>query len=207
MGFSYCGVRYTTTSGTRKKPASRAAADQASSPRLRGTRYSAQPRMPAPWLLPFTSKGNLATVTIHHGGIHIDRTAAGRLNGNHSADIAWRELVGIDFLEPNFVRYGHVHFATSGDPRGLTCTGNGNPMAASPRNPNAIMFTWHQVKAYRQLRDLLTGNVPTRAAAMTTAAPGWYPDNSNPAIVRWWDGTRWTEHTQPAQTPPELTHS
>lgn len=33
---------------------------------------------------------------------------------------------------------------------------------------------------------------------MSTAAPGWYPDNFDRALVRWWDGTRWTEYTQPA---------
>lgn len=35
--------------------------------------------------------------------------------------------------------------------------------------------------------------------------PGWYFDGQNPHIVRWWDGIRWTEHTQPrmvSQAPP-----
>ena len=31
-------------------------------------------------------------------------------------------------------------------------------MAASARNPHAILFAWHQSRAYRQLRDLLTGD-------------------------------------------------
>lgn len=26
-------------------------------------------------------------------------------------------------------------------------------------------------------------------------APGWYPDNADPALQRWWDGTQWTTHT------------
>lgn len=30
------------------------------------------------------------------------------------------------------------------------------------------------------------------------AAPGWYQDPNDPAGQRWWDGTRWTEHTQHA---------
>jgi len=29
-------------------------------------------------------------------------------------------------------------------------------------------------------------------------APGWYPDNANPALQRWWDGGQWTTHTTQA---------
>jgi hypothetical protein len=164
------GVRYTATSGTRKAPVRRPAArtqlpvsppHAAKRVRLRGRRSSVQPRIAAPWLLPFTIKGYLATVTVHQGGIHIERTHAGKINGNHSSDIPWRELAGIDFLDPNFFRNGHVHFATAGDPRGLTSTGNGNRMAATARNAHAIMFTWQQSRAYRQLRGLLSGDSPS----------------------------------------------
>ena len=33
--------------------------------------------------------------------------------------------------------------------------------------------------------------------------PAWYPDPdpSNPGGQRWWDGTRWTEHSRPAVPP------
>ncbi|MGH3433803.1 MAG: DUF2510 domain-containing protein [Thermocrispum sp.] len=31
--------------------------------------------------------------------------------------------------------------------------------------------------------------------------PGWYPDQTNPAQVRWWDGRGWTPHVQQAQPP------
>jgi hypothetical protein len=140
--------------------------------RLRGHRFSVQPRIAAPWLLPFTIKGNLATVTVHQGGIHIERTRAGMINGNRSADIPWQKLAGIDFLDPNFFRNGHVHFATSDDPRGLTATGNGNRMAASARNTHAIMFAWHQGSAYRQLRDLLSGSSPAPSPYQPSAYPG-----------------------------------
>lgn len=30
------------------------------------------------------------------------------------------------------------------------------------------------------------------------AQPGWYPDASDANLVRYWDGARWTENTQPA---------
>lgn len=33
---------------------------------------------------------------------------------------------------------------------------------------------------------------------------GWYDDARDPTLIRWWDGQRWTEHTQPKPTaqPP-----
>lgn len=32
---------------------------------------------------------------------------------------------------------------------------------------------------------------------MSTPEPGWYADADDPALIRWWDGTGWSEHTQP----------
>lgn len=32
---------------------------------------------------------------------------------------------------------------------------------------------------------------------MSIPQQGWYPDPDSPALVRWWDGEKWTEHTQP----------
>lgn len=31
-----------------------------------------------------------------------------------------------------------------------------------------------------------------------TPQAGWYPDPSDPSLQRYWDGTKWTEHTAPA---------
>lgn len=30
-----------------------------------------------------------------------------------------------------------------------------------------------------------------------TTAPGWYPDNANPAVLRYFDGNAWTSSTRP----------
>jgi Protein of unknown function (DUF4236) len=155
--------------------------------RLRGERSTTPARIPPTRLLPFTISGNLATVTIYQGGIHVERTRAGRINGNHSADIPWQELAGIDFLKPNFFRNGHVHFATFDDPRGLTSTGNGNRMAASGRNPHAVLFAWHQSRAYKKLRDLLT-------EGSTVPPPPHQPPVRQPPT---WQPSGW-----PPQQPP-----
>lgn len=41
-----------------------------------------------------------------------------------------------------------------------------------------------------------------------TTPPAWYPDPdpANPGGERWWDGTRWSEHSRPAPTPAPEYH-
>lgn len=43
----------------------------------------------------------------------------------------------------------------------------------------------------------------------TTAPAGWYPDSTQPGMLRWFDGTAWTEHVtpdQPATAPHGTAH-
>ena len=37
--------------------------------------------------------------------------------------------------------------------------------------------------------------------AAGTVGAGWYPDNKDAALLRWWDGVQWTAHTQPRPNP------
>jgi hypothetical protein len=41
---------------------------------------------------------------------------------------------------------------------------------------------------------------PMYAPAPQGPPPGWYSDQA--ATLRWWDGVRWTEHTQQPAPPP-----
>lgn len=38
---------------------------------------------------------------------------------------------------------------------------------------------------------------------MTQHPPAWHPDPNGAPGLRWWDGTRWTEHFQPHQASPQ----
>ncbi|MFL5866107.1 MAG: RDD family protein [Thermoleophilaceae bacterium] len=38
---------------------------------------------------------------------------------------------------------------------------------------------------------------------MADPVAGWYPDPTNPAQRRYWDGSKWTEHTNPGAQPAE----
>lgn len=59
--------------------------------------------------------------------------------------------------------------------------------------------------ARRQARELKKQTKVMKAQRATAFAmppaptgppPGWYADPNGAPVQRWWDGTRWTEHTQ-----------
>ena len=158
------GARYTTTTGNKPKAASDSTPGRRQlAPRnrpLRGRRATIMPHLPPVTTGALRFRGYLGTVTLYADRIEIERNRMGGMNGNYSSSIRWEQLAGIDFLDPNIIRNGYVHFATANDPRGLSATGRGNRLAAAASNPHAIMFAWHQRSTYRKLRALLSAPAP-----------------------------------------------
>jgi uncharacterized RDD family membrane protein YckC len=74
--------------------------------------------------------------------------------------------------------------------------------------------TPEEIEQRRHAPSLATGRATRVEIFRTTSArldgvtsqPGWHPDpvpplTGQPPLLRYWDGTRWTEHTAPAQAP------
>jgi uncharacterized protein DUF4236 len=118
---------------------------------LRGIRSSIMPRPPWGWPSPRVFKGGFGSVSISEHDIQLNVK-------RRAVSIPWREVVAVDFLEPRFARMGHVHFVTSGDPRGLDVFAREkNPATAVGKNPHAIQFSQGQRATYDELRRFIGG--------------------------------------------------
>jgi hypothetical protein len=58
-----------------------------------------------------------------------------------------------------------------------------------------LFFLWQPMVV--GLVYLVIRGRPPRRNSESTVAPGWYPDGGG-AVMRWWDGARWTEHILPS---------
>lgn len=63
---------------------------------------------------------------------------------------------------------------------------------------NTVAFHLRRQPEFEQVRAAIEQAVNTAAAPSTGPPPGWYEDPQGQAVQRWWDGTRWTEHTNRA---------
>ena len=73
------------------------------------------------------------------------------------------------------------------------------PAAAAFAEPvSAAAFGFVPVEPNPVAQIPVAQNPVTRAASPSSApVPGWYPDNHDRSLQRWWDGTQWTAHTTP----------
>ncbi len=54
----------------------------------------------------------------------------------------------------------------------------------------------------RGYRHQLPRVYPLRMSEVQTAPAGWYDDPAAPGIMRWWNGSDWTEHRSPKYAAP-----
>src|SRR5436305_2487153 len=60
-----------------------------------------------------------------------------------------------------------------------------------PAEEDSTYPGWQTCRGWSRVRDM-----------STDVAPGWYADPQGEGQLRYWDGTTWTEHTQPAEQQP-----
>jgi type IV secretory pathway TrbL component len=53
------------------------------------------------------------------------------------------------------------------------------------------------LRTMRQAEQAQQQAAPTSSPAPQMPPAGWYPDQADASLVRWFDGTQWTDVTQP----------
>lgn len=65
----------------------------------------------------------------------------------------------------------------------------------------AMVSAWGSLWAYTAPAVATAALLRPRPSKPDAAPPGWYPDPANPSVQRRWDGSSWTDETQPAEAP------
>lgn len=151
-----------------------------------------------------TAKGHTGTVsfdgrmvTISHEGM-----AARLAHGQGEKRIPLRSITAVQWKEPAALTNGFVSFSLAGAVEANRQ--KGGRTVAAVQDENSVVFTKGQREQMHALKvaieDALAGPDPGYAPPPRPAPAGppagWYPDQQNSTQVRWWDGQRWTEHTQ-----------
>lgn len=63
-----------------------------------------------------------------------------------------------------------------------------------------IFFPWYLLERRKYPVAKTTPELPVAQSTPQLPSPGWYIDPHDPALLRWWDGTRWGEHRRRGET-------
>lgn len=153
-----------------------------------------------------TAKGHNGTITFDGHNITITRTGllARTTHGRGEKRIPLHAITAIQWKPRGALTNGFIQFTIAG---GIEKTGGkGSRTLAAAEDENSVIFsTGKQEAAMKALRDEVQAAMdsarspapsfppPTQPPPPQGPPPGWYP---NEGVQRWWDGVRWTEHTQ-----------
>lgn len=156
-----------------------------------------------------TAKGHNGTVTFDGRFVIITREGAlARMTmGKGEKKIPLRSLSAVQWKEPSSLVNGFIQFTLSGGRE--VNAGKGSRTMAAGQDENSVLVTKKQADDMRAVKDAiedaLAGPEPMAYVPQQQQQPpvppslppaGWYPDQQ-PGMQRWWDGSQWTEHTQP----------
>lgn len=149
-----------------------------------------------------TAKGHSGTVTFDGQFVTISREGilARASHGKGEKRIPLRSISAVQWKEPGALVNGFIQFTIPG---GMEVTAQkGGRTVAAAGDENSVIVTKQQASAMRAVKDeieqALAGPVTPQPAAHAGPPAGWYADQQNPAMQRWWDGQQWTGHTQPS---------
>lgn len=146
----------------------------------------------------------------HNGSVEFDGTSViitregftARLShGRGEKRIPLRAITAIQWKDPGMLSSGFIQFTLSGGKEVNATKGNRTWAAADDEN-SVIIASKKEVEAMRVVKDEIQAALDhiarsTWAPPTPTQPPGWYPDNDDPSMNKWWDGEKYTGHRQP----------
>jgi hypothetical protein len=171
---------------------------------------------------PITAKGHNGTVTFDGWWIGIERSGtlarlAATVNSYESKRIPLDQVEHVEWKQPSTFVNGYLRVVVTGEEQPA------RRVTAAAADANTVVVTKQQAARFTPLRAALAqalaagepnacppaeataahktydADPAVSAAASPPPAPpaNWYPDPADPAMLRWWNGSSWTDHTAP----------
>lgn len=130
-------------------------------------------------------------VTIHRKGA-LARTTVGK----GEKRIPVRSITAVQWKPAGLVR-GYIQFTVPGGNESRSRAGRQTVDAA--KDENSVLFGRSQTAEFQAVRAAVEQAIANQYAPAQSGPPaGWVTDTADAGLLRWWDGTRLTEHTRPA---------
>lgn len=151
------------------------------------------------------AKGTNGTVTFDGHNVIITREGftARMQHGKGEKRIPLRAISAIQWKDPGVFSGGFIQFTIGGGIEQNVRKGVRTWNAMDDEN-SVVFSSGKEAAAMREVRDAIQAAMDQAAAPPppppTSGPPaGWYNDPQGGPDQRWWDGSSWTEHTQPRE--------